>query len=258
MCTRRGTRRATAEHRSCTGIPSRSCTHPGATRTSATSRPWEDRAVRQRAAHNKGGRPPRGTNELQGPTSQRTTDPGLRGEVAEGSRPATSLPGSLALLDRFLRQGGRVGGSTVDPFSEGPIGPVAGGCDQEPPRRGPTTGTQVERFRPGFPQQRFGLRGIHANDQVLSVNPDRHVAAEEEGDAAEHLLLREPRSTCELLPDPRGLRLRIRHRSREVLSAHETWRRLATQFAIAGIFRKNSSLVNWRIMKSATSAREMR
>src|SRR5207302_11395120 len=36
--------------------------------------------------------------------------------------------------------------------------------------------------------------------------------AEEEGDAAEHLLLDEPWSTRELFPDSFGLRLRIRHR----------------------------------------------
>src|SRR5206468_2063386 len=89
--------------------------------------------------------------------------------------------------------------------------------------------------RPGIPQQRFGLRGIHANDQVLSVNPDRHVAANAEGHPAEHLLLDDRPSTPALLPDPCGLRLRLRHRSREVLAAHETWRGLATQFAIAGI-----------------------
>src|SRR5437899_5109199 len=70
-------------------------------RTFATSRTWEDRAVRERAAHNKGRRPLRGTNGLQGPTSQRTTDPGLlsyrrlRSPLGGRRRP---LPSPLASL----------------------------------------------------------------------------------------------------------------------------------------------------------------
>src|SRR5438445_172620 len=129
--------------------------------------------------------------------------------------------------------------TTSEPCPNGQVGSVAGGCHQEPARGGSPAATQVEGLRAGLAKQDVRLRRIHPDDEVLSVNPDSHVAAEEKGDAAEHLLLDEPWSTCERLPDPRGLRLRIRHRSREVLSAHETWRRLATQFAIAGIFRKN-------------------
>src|SRR6266550_4486406 len=56
------------------------------------------------------------------------------------------------------------------------------------------------------------LRWIHPDDEVLPVNPDRHVAAQEKGNAAEHLLLDDSRSTRELFPDPFGLRFRIRHR----------------------------------------------
>src|SRR2546423_149328 len=88
------------------------------------------------------------------------------------------------------------------------------------------------------------LRRIDTHDEVFPVNADRHVPAQQEGDAAEHLLLNDPRSTRELLPDSRGLRLRVGHRSREALSAHESWRRLPGQPEIAGNFRTNSPLVS--------------
>src|SRR5439155_23633321 len=85
---------------------------------------------------------------------------------------------------------------------------------------------EVERLRTGLLEQRVGLAGLHADDQVLSVHTNGHVATEEEGDAAEHLFLDDPRSASELPSDACGLHLRVRHRSREALSAHETWRRL--------------------------------
>src|SRR5438445_2173968 len=207
----------------------------------------------------------RGHLNVRGRLSQRSRArwPGTDGSVQDDASVAAQsraygVTVSLWNSWGFLRQRGRVRGPASDPCPKGHVGSVAGGCHQEPARGGSPAATQVEGLRAGLAKQDVRLRRIHPDDEVLSVNPDSHVAAEEKGDAAEHLLLDEPWSTCERLPDPRGLRLRIRHRSREVLSAHETWRRLATQFAIAGIFRKNSSLVNWRIMKSVTSAREMR
>src|SRR5213076_699823 len=94
---------------------------------------------------------------------------------------------------------------------EGRIGSKAHGPDQEPSGRGATTRSQVERLRTGLPQQSNRLGGLYADDQVLSMYADGHVAPEEERDPAEHLLLDDPRSTRELFPNPCGLHFRERN-----------------------------------------------
>ena len=88
---------------------------------------------------------------------------------------------------------------------EGRIGAKARGRDQKPSRRGATARSQIERLCAGLPQQCVRLGGLYADDQVLSMYADGHVAPEEERDPAEHLLLDDPRSTRELFPNPGGL-----------------------------------------------------
>src|SRR6184192_4491947 len=109
---------------------------------------------------------------------------------------------------------------------EGRIGSKAYGPDQEPSGRGATTRSQVERLRTGLPQQSNRLGGLYADDQVLSVYADGHVAPEEERDPAEHLLLDDPRSTRELFPNPGGLHFRERHRPRQGVTGNEPCREL--------------------------------
>src|SRR5205807_9160519 len=84
---------------------------------------------------------------------------------------------------------------------------------------------KVDRLGPGLLKQRVCLAGLQAYDHFLAPYTNGHVATEEEGDADEHLFLDNPRSARELFSDACGLHLRVRHRSREALSAHETWRR---------------------------------
>src|SRR5207302_8379436 len=127
-------------------------------------------------------------------------------------RTPSMSPFRFGILGGFLRQRGRVRGTASDPCPKGRVGSVAGGSHQEPARGGSAAAAQVERLRAGLTKQGVRLRWIHPDDEVFSVNPDRHVAAEEEGDAAEHLLLDEARSTRELLSYAFGLCLRIRHR----------------------------------------------
>src|SRR5438876_1132423 len=78
---------------------------------------------------------------------------------------------------------------------EGRIGSKAHGPDQEPSGRGATTRSQVERLRTGLPQQSNRLGGLYADDQVLSMYADGHIATEEARDPAERLLLDDSRST---------------------------------------------------------------
>ena len=86
--------------------------------------------------------------------------------------------------------------------------------------------SQVERLRTGLPQQSNRLGGLYADDQVLSMYADGHIATEEERDPAEHLLLDDPRSTRELFPNPRGLHFRERQRPRQGATGNEPCREL--------------------------------
>src|SRR5207302_8460048 len=128
--------------------------------------------------------------------------------IRRGRTPSMS-PFRFGILGGFLRQRGRVRSTASDPCPKGRVGSVAGGSHQEPARGGSAAAAQVEGLRAGFTKQGVRLRWIHPDDEVLPVNPDRHVAAQEKGNAAEHLLLDDSRSTRELFPDPFGLRFRI-------------------------------------------------
>ena len=112
---------------------------------------------------------------------------------------------------------------------EGRIGSKAHGPDQEPSGRGATTRSQVERLRTGLPQQSNRLGGLYADDQVLSMYADGHIATEEERDPAEHLLLDDPRSTRELFPNPCGLHFRERQRPRQGATGNEPCREPLTK-----------------------------
>jgi hypothetical protein len=58
--------------------------------------------------------------------------------------------------------------------------------------------------------------GGQPHDQVLAPHPAGHVALHQEGQAAEHLLLGQPRPVTDRIPDPGGEALVVRHR--EILS----------------------------------------
>src|SRR5207245_8762632 len=105
-----------------------------------------------------------------------------------------SLP-RLRFLRGFLRERRSVRGPAPDPRAEGCIRPIPRGRDEEPPGRGATAGPQLKRLRTGFPAQGVRLRRLHTDDQVLTVDPDRHVPSDEEGDPADHLLFHNPGST---------------------------------------------------------------
>ena len=61
------------------------------------------------------------------------------------------------------------------------------GVDQNPALH--RAAAHVERARPGLGQQRSLLAGIGVDQQAIAVHPDRHMAADQDSEAAEHLLL---------------------------------------------------------------------
>jgi hypothetical protein len=64
-----------------------------------------------------------------------------------------------------------------------------------------------------LPDQRFGLVGIAAQQQAaLPAGRDRHVAADQERQPAEHLLLGHSRLGSDQLPDPVRKILVVGHR----------------------------------------------
>src|SRR3989442_7409817 len=124
------------------------------------------------------------------------------------SRPSPLPAGSL------LRQGRGESDPAGNPSMQCGIRPVSGGRDEEPARHGTGPG-QVERLRARLLQHRFGRRGLDPHDEIVPVNADAHIAAEEEGDPAEHFLLGDPFAARERLADSRALGFGVRHARRE-------------------------------------------
>src|SRR3989442_1755708 len=114
----------------------------------------------------------------------------------------------------FLRQGRGESDPACNPSMECGLRPVSRRRHEEPACHGTGPG-QVERFRARFFQHRLGRRGLDPHNEIVAVNADAHVAAEEEGDPAEHFLLGDLFATCKRLAESRGLGLRIRHALRE-------------------------------------------
>src|SRR2546428_9820315 len=104
-----------------------------------------------------------------------------------GARPPGSRP-----LPLLRRQRGGVVHAPPDPRLQRTVRLVPRGADEEPPRH-PGARAQGERLRARFLEERGRLIGLDPDDQVVAVNADAHLAAEEERDAAEHLLLRQRR-----------------------------------------------------------------
>src|SRR6266508_1694225 len=114
---------------------------------------------------------------------------------------------ALRLLGRLLRQRDGVRDAPSDPRAEARFGARARRRDEEPSRGGAAAPAEVERLRTGLPEQGVRLRRLDPDDEILPMHADGHVAAEEKGDPAEHLLLDYARATSEFLPDPFGLEL---------------------------------------------------
>src|SRR3989442_1600219 len=89
-----------------------------------------------------------------------------------------------------------------------------GGGRGEPPRHGAGPG-KIERLRARFLQHRVGRGRLDPYNEIVAVDADAHVAAQEEGDSAEQLLLGDVFAAPERLADSRGFGLRIRHAWRE-------------------------------------------
>src|SRR6266540_13029 len=122
---------------------------------------------------------------------------------------------ALGLLGRLLRQRDGVRDAPSDPRAETRFGAGAGRRNEEPSRRGAAAPAEVEWLRARLPEQGIRLRRLDPDDEILPVHAHGHVAAKEEGDAAEHLLLGDARLTPEKGPDAVRLRLRVGHRARE-------------------------------------------
>src|SRR6266705_6466417 len=132
----------------------------------------------------------------------------LDGSHRRKPRPSPLPAGSL------LRQGRGESDPAGNPSIQCGIRPVSGGRDEEPARHGTGPG-QVERLRARLLQHRFGRRGLDSHDEIVPVNADAHIAAEEEGDPAEHFLLGDLFAARERLADSRGLGFGVRHARRE-------------------------------------------
>ncbi len=84
------------------------------------------------------------------------------------------------------------------------------GVDAEPPAH--RAAAHLHRRRLRRRDQRVRLLDVDVDeDPALAARRDGHVAADQEREAAEHLLLREPGLTRDELADPVGERLVVRH-----------------------------------------------
>src|SRR5919108_1768756 len=127
---------------------------------------------------------------------------GMVASETNGRRPK----GQLTLR----RQRARVARAAVDPFGELTLRTHAVGLDAEPALHLPAA--HLHRAGVRRRDELVRLLRIDANeDPALPARPDGHVAADQEGEPAEHLLLRQAGLVAKQLPDALRELLVVRH-----------------------------------------------
>src|SRR2546428_5531713 len=127
---------------------------------------------------------------------------------SKGRKRGSPLPGGA-----FLRQRRGEADPACHPSLEPTACAVSRRRHEEPTRHGAGPG-KIERLRARFLQHRVGRGRLDPYNEIVAVDADAHVAAQEEGDFAEQLLLGDAFAARERLAGSRGLGLRIRHAGR--------------------------------------------
>src|SRR5262245_36422783 len=125
---------------------------------------------------------------------------------------------SPALLSRaaatspLRREGAGIGDAAVDPLRQGRRAPNLLGVDPEPASH--LAAAHLHRVCPALGDELVRLSRVDADEQpALAAGGDGHVAADEEGEPAEHLLLDRPGVATDQITNAGRELFVVRHRS---------------------------------------------
>src|SRR5215211_2828343 len=150
--------------------------------------------------------PARATRSSPATSEWRSTPP-----TASTPAPTTRSPTTASALGLLLRrERARVPRAPVDPRRELAVGPHVVGVDAEPPLHLPAA--HLHRAGVGGRDERVRLFRVDADEETaLPARGDGHVAADHEGEPAEHLLLGQTGLAAEQALDPIRELLVVRH-----------------------------------------------